>query len=126
MFPTSLSGAKQTQAAGKPMSVMEGACKPPSPPHFNLSIKCSSLRLLNQNSSYLVINETRHTSATPQEFKMLSLKSVTLLLARLLNVTSADRPGEETPPQREFFYVGGEYQDLAVSPALSGKTVGKY
>jgi hypothetical protein len=48
---------------------------------------------------------------------MLMFKNVTSLLARLLNANAwANGPGELKSPQREFFYVGGDYQDLVVSP----------
>jgi hypothetical protein len=48
---------------------------------------------------------------------MLALNIVALLFARLLyGDTSAGLPGDTTlPPQREFFYVGGEYKDVLVS-----------
>ncbi|CAN9241589.1 unnamed protein product [Alternaria alternata] len=54
---------------------------------------------------------------------MLALNVVALLFARLLyGDTSAGLPGDTTlPPQREFFYVGGEYKDVVI-----GNTTAQY
>lgn len=49
---------------------------------------------------------------------MLLFNNVTALLARLLDINDwVNGAGEVIPPQREFFYVGGEYQNLSVSHA---------
>jgi hypothetical protein len=47
---------------------------------------------------------------------MLLFNNASALLARILGVNSwINGLGEAIPPQREFFYVGGEYQNLSVS-----------
>jgi hypothetical protein len=47
---------------------------------------------------------------------MLPFNNVSSVLARILGVNSwMNGFGEAIPPQREFFYVGGEYQNLYVS-----------
>jgi len=49
---------------------------------------------------------------------MLSFNNVTSWLAPLLGANSwINGFGQVLPPQREFFYVGGEYQNLSVSHA---------